>query len=1186
MFKGIITSVVAFVVLISQDVEAMCALALKQAAEVQLLDIDSDQAWQQILHSHAQQIIDEKMANRSYKAFVQRLLNRISKSTNDSSVRTQIIEAALKEGRKVIAQRVVDLGSELQAIEASTMSSKEKSNAHTKLITATANQVLEEINIDRITWKKLAPYLNDFEVNLTEASQHFDRIILMMSNIIDRELDSTLLSEEEKVTNKEIYLRRAAAAIPVRAAEHIAKFGYFGPGGATQEQTAGYRKQRDFILKTVKRDIRLYELSWMRMAPQSAEMLLSEMPQDQKKIATRVTPEIVRRSSRSAGEVTATGELMKGMALLDPHLANAIPVFIAADLEIYGLMNSKEAKEERDERVTQIVIASNKLFTTDQAPRLEELRKRLSTEELMVYVRYFPSFLTSLKHRQLNQTGRLNGWEHAIEPTLASFEDRVKQLVAQQDFREITLATNPQNQQEGLDYSFLTEEAFHYTDDETIDGLWQPLYESLTSQKEKQVFLRHYTNMKNWVDSRVLWFMRNADDEVSLQQDLLPQAFKALRKAVQNEAENFEPDHIDPEGRAQFLRLQAQRLRDNFRVNTPLTLEEIRRLPREFQILVESAKSKNEADAIRLSWALLSSHTIGRLKLKTTNLMGWPEAKQSFFEEVFPTFKKVYEELSQAFNFDSNNLKKLSTLAYQIYYTTATELDYIQLISLEEAIELKLMKSLQDLVNESIDETQDGIRAGKTPPASAPEVKAHRLPQRFDSEDSRRLRSELRAYYHDLETLDVHRDHALQLAELNEIVAEEHRLIVEFLKTKDGKQKAQEALSVLSDKEKQIRSWSFDLNGNDSSQLNAEEKKRITKVKKLLKNLAHPSLPADQVQSEFQDLFDLNLNRKFFYDYFISQIQNDVEASHLRELHQRFVEKNLKLVFGVLREIKTSDNSEIDVLNQGNLELLKASWFYEPRTGFQFSTFAFSLIKNHLYKYTQKEKIGNIGTSTTSANQYQTIAKAMEEVRQTHGRNATPEELAEMTGLKPSRIHEVLARGRNFSMNALARASSPETTGTEISTLFSTQDNQRVGSLSEPDFVQREEERYWLSFLDRFNDPIDREILIHRFGLNREPPKTAQEIGKMLGKSRQTAFNRLNANLAALRMMIYDHTTGFQDPRIMDLARMAYRFDGFSKADQEKWAQEHKLTKEEMATLLEDAEKQAREGFEDYFFTR
>lgn len=1182
--------------LVAPRLQAMCAFALKDAAAATQLDPDSDLAWQQILQSHSRDIFDEKFASRSFQAFTKRLINRIAKSTSKDSVRSQVIEAAMKKARRLIAQKIKDAQTELESFEGFQYA-KQKIEARNKLMTRIANEVLEEINIDRILWLKMAPYLEQAQVNLKASTRHFDRFILMMSNIIESELDQAGIEGDEREALIEIYLKRSAAALPARIAEDVLKNGYFEPGGETKEQRAGYRKQQANVTRKVKKDIRIHELSWMRMAPLTAAYVRAEAhdqaepSKEQRKIIARVTPEIVRRVSRSAGEFTVERNLTDGMKVLDPAILEALPLIVQADLGIYGPINSKEAKEEQDERITQTVIASIKLFLTEEAPKITSLATEIDPEELMIYVRYFPFYLIALKQRRVQETGQSNGWEEAIEPTLDLYLGRVLTLRAESDFRDIQIAAPKDNQQKGSDYGFLTEDVYYYRSPDEIDPQWKALYNEMQSSKERRIFLRYYSVFKSWVDARVLWFSQSADDEVPLTRGLLPGAFAVLKTAIQNEAKNFEPDHASVEGRTKHLRLQAQRLRDAFRTSLPLTDAELALMPEEFLEYRANIEGRKALRAFDLAWPLFVSHSIGRMKLKLTDLNGWITPKKTFFRESFASFAQAFElVVADTSDVDDLPQERGVELAYRVYYQVASDLGYESLDSVASAVSKRLERTLRTHLEDAIDESHARIKAGTNPsPGTKTSTRTsgardRKVVQRERAESRRLLESEVSAYYKSTSHFDVHENKDIQQAEMSAIIAEERELIEAELRTPVEKPLLQGVLQQLNEKPLSIRAIISDFNSNKSTPLDSVELERLAQVRTLIELLAKNEIDQIHDQPIYDQLRALNISRKFLFDTIVSQSSNQEAQARLEKMYNDFTEKNLRLVSAALKEVNTQDQPLGDYISVGNIALMRAVRFYDPDTGYEFSTFAMTLIKREMIKHFTRERNAMNATSRVTAEQYVKILRAQDEIRNREGRAATMEELAAATGMKQKRLDEVLARSRNFSMDENAGGLQAGEKSTSRRNLLSEGDDTRVPQGANPLFAGEDAE-VWRGYIERFDNPNDKTIIIYRVGIGGEPTKTFEEIGEMVDMSQQTANNRLKKLMMALKIMHYDQTHGFEDERMLDLLAIKYGFDGLSDTNQTEWRKTFAVEHDEALRLIESAEALANDEFEDYFYS-
>ena len=212
----------------------------------------------------------------------------------------------------------------------------------------------------------------------------------------------------------------------------------------------------------------------------------------------------------------------------------------------------------------------------------------------------------------------------------------------------------------------------------------------------------------------------------------------------------------------------------------------------------------------------------------------------------------------------------------------------------------------------------------------------------------------------------------------------------------------------------------------------------------------------------------------------------------VRQAKRELMEANLRLVVSVAKRYLGSDLSLLDLVQEGNIGLMKAVDRFQYRRGFKFSTYATWWIRQAITRAIADHS-RTIRIPVHMVETLNRISRVNRNLVNEIGREPTPEELAQRTGVPAKKVRLILESSR--------RPLSLETPIGEDSELGDFLEDKSAGSPNESLLNQdlsTQVERA-LSMLS----PKEKEILRLRFGIGEEGEHTLEEVGKRFDVTRE-----------------------------------------------------------------------------------
>lgn len=237
---------------------------------------------------------------------------------------------------------------------------------------------------------------------------------------------------------------------------------------------------------------------------------------------------------------------------------------------------------------------------------------------------------------------------------------------------------------------------------------------------------------------------------------------------------------------------------------------------------------------------------------------------------------------------------------------------------------------------------------------------------------------------------------------------------------------------------------------------------------------------------------------------------------------ERLTKANLRFVVSVAKQYQNQGLSLSDLINEGNLGLIKAAQRFDETRGFKFISYAVWWIRQSILQaLAEQSRIVRLPLNKVGS--LNKINRAFSELEQEFEREPSPEELADMLEIPTEEVETTLGvAARHVSMDA------PFVEGEDnslLDVLENTATPDTDSSLEYRDSLRREIERSLSTLTDRQCD-----VIKLYFGIGVEHPMSLEDIGEKFGltreRVRQIKDKAINKLRSASRSKLLKHYLG------------------------------------------------------------
>ncbi|WHE88427.1 RNA polymerase sigma factor RpoD [Lachnoanaerobaculum gingivalis] len=226
----------------------------------------------------------------------------------------------------------------------------------------------------------------------------------------------------------------------------------------------------------------------------------------------------------------------------------------------------------------------------------------------------------------------------------------------------------------------------------------------------------------------------------------------------------------------------------------------------------------------------------------------------------------------------------------------------------------------------------------------------------------------------------------------------------------------------------------------------------------------------------------------------LAQKISEPDENIRKEAAKKMAESNLRLVVSIAKRYMGRGMQLLDLIQEGNLGLLRAVEKFDYQKGFKFSTYATWWIRQAITR-SIADQARTIRIPVHMVETINRLIKTQRKLVQELGREPKPEEVAKIMSLPVSKVREIM----NFALEPVS-----------METPIGDEDDSHLGDFLQ-DFNAKVPVNFAMDVLlhDQLIEVIkslterEQKVILLRFGLEDGKPRTLEEVGKVFGITRE-----------------------------------------------------------------------------------